>query len=324
MCSSSSTRQNEQNPTTARPSTASRDDVAVATRPGSRSSARYISRVHGLVNDASLDRRGRRRGRLPTTSALDDASAVRHVTALRVPRDLRIRPAHVERLHGRRIDRLARRRPRQRPAGRSRRPERRRPSRCAARPRAANDVRIQRPRRRRRTPPAAGRRSSSARASRQAGRRPSGRSTSTSRRGSNAGASVTRYSAANTSRRCASIHAATSAPGAAPRRCRAARAPRAPTRRRPAGRSTNASPWIVAMPMRRPVNEPGPGRHGEQIDVGERTAVRVERARGARPAAARRACASRSPDRSATTRSSSTSATLPARVVVSSASTRMR
>ena len=103
----------------------------------------------------------------------------------------------------------------------------------------------------------------------------------------------TRYSAVNTSRRCASIHAATRAPARRRSARQRARARRAPTRRRSRRRVTNASPCIVAMPMRRPVNDPGPDATANRSIADSGDVVRVEQRRGARPAAARRASASR-------------------------------
>ena len=241
--------------------------------------------------------------------------------------DLRVGPPHVERLHAR--------------PGRSLSPP------CARDGHASDRARQHRRRRRARDSRGAGRDRRSRRAYRTApsptkttaGRDPADRATRSSVRrriadggrlrarsgapGSNSRRRRHLVQRANTSRRCASIQAADEL---ARRRvcdsptCASASSADTPTIRRPV---TNASPCIVAMPMRRPVNDPG-RRDGEQIDVRQRDAVRGERRRAIRRAAARRACAT---DRRAArrqSRSSSTSATLPARVVVSRASTRMR
>ncbi len=84
-----------------------------------------------------------------------------------------------------------------------------------------------------------------------------GPSRTASRRGSNTGASWTTKRAENTSRRCAFIHAPTSDPCAASRdaRCASASSAEMPRSGRP---HTSASPCMVAMPTRRPVNNPGP------------------------------------------------------------------
>ena len=130
-----------------------------------------------------------------------------------------------------------------------------------------------------------------------------------------------RYSAANTSPRCASIHGTTSV-----RRRRCGRAPLRGQRveRRDADdaacSSASARPCIGAMPMRRPVNEPGPvATASRSMSLARDAGARRARARSRR-AAARRACATRRP---AATRSDAvvvaSRRTLPPRVVVSSA-----
>ena len=69
------------------------------------------------------------------------------------------------------------------------------------------------------------------------------------------------------------------------------RAPSAPTRPTIGRRVTSANPCIVAIPIRRPVNDPGPTRDGEAIDRGQRDSSCARAAPGCRPAAVRHACA---------------------------------
>ena len=88
---------------------------------------------------------------------------------------------------------------------------------------------------------------------------------------------------------------------------------------RPCRPRASASPCIVAMPTRRPVNEPGPGDDREEIDVAERRRRAAASARSSSPAAARRAVARDRRVTSLSTSSSRSTAALPARVVVSSA-----
>ena len=109
------------------------------------------------------------------------------------------------------------------------------------------------------------------------------------------------------------------------RRVRAARCASASRAETPATRRrcTTANPCIVAMPIRSPVNDPGPdataNRSTSDIASPRRSSTRRS-SPGSRWACVRDG----SPPRSSTTRSSSTRATLPAGVVVSSANTRMR
>ena len=103
--------------------------------------------------------------------------------------------------------------------------------------------------------------------------------------------------------------------------CASASSAETPATRR---RRTNASPCIVAMPMRRPVNDPGPDATANRSTSASDEAARARARAGGRRAAAPRACATDRRRARRRRRSSSTSATLPARVVVSRASTRMR
>ena len=123
MCSSSSDP----------PERAEADDVAGAssareidrtTRPWFSSSARYISRVHGLVNDASsiarivVDLGGDVSGSMIQQAAM----RARQRAVCRRRCDLRVRPPDVQRLDAGRVDRLPARARAPPPCGRSRRP----------------------------------------------------------------------------------------------------------------------------------------------------------------------------------------------------------
>ncbi len=76
MCSSSSIRQNEQKPTAAPLVFAC--DVAIRASRDARSSARYISRVHGLVNDACSMRETSSMSSEPASGSMLTAITLHH------------------------------------------------------------------------------------------------------------------------------------------------------------------------------------------------------------------------------------------------------
>ena len=141
-----------------------------------------------------------------------------------------------------------------------------------------------------------------------------GVSSADTRSGSSSAASVTRNAALNTSRRCASIQDTTGVPGSLARAAWAsASSADTATTRFP---QVNASPWIVAMPMRMPVNDPGPdatAKTSTSRNVSACASSSATSSPGSRSAWLR----DPSPRRTSTMRSSSTIAALPSRVVVS-------
>ena len=323
MCSSSRTRQNEQNPATG--ASGSAEDVDEAHVGRCRARASYISRVHGLVNDASSIASTASRSARPasgsTTGVCDDVGSrgVPLATRARRPGAGRrgVAAGAAEPAPPAAAVHWAESRPGRRQPRRAAAPARRGPSRAAiAHGAVAGDGHA--PVYATRRHPAHTRRASPPRAAATGASRPEGQRRTRHRVG------VRRRRGRRTPRRAAHPSRRRSAAGLPAMAAKVDRASASSAEMPTTGLSmAKASPCMVAMPMRSPVNEPGPDGHGKQIDVGQARRPRRRARVRARRAGARRACASRRQRRRPATWPSRTSATLPARVVVSSASISM-
>ena len=284
MWISSNTSQNAQKPATAQSGRA--HDVDVADRRGFCSSQAYISRVHGLVNDSCFDAPGRRRDRRPPSSG---SIQNRRLIAVRLARPARApRPAVGRRAAGSRAARPAasarRLAPAARCAGKRRLPAT--GARCEhlARVPCAITIAASMP-----GAPSPVNDASLRAASRQRAR--------IARRRLDAGAArprAVRRRAPQTPRRARRpsrwrrARPGSAAAGRALQRASASSA-EMPTSGFPVA---SASPCIVAMPMRSPVNDPGPVATANRSTSASASAVRVEQ-RASRSPGSRSPCVTR-------------------------------